>query len=111
MGEPERLRRPRMRPNAETAMGFLGCADKGDVAVAAEEVDIRVDVVIGGDGVEDEVEAASGQVPSESAMQPTAERSPGLYLVTAEPTLVTRPTISWPGTMGCAARDLPRRPV
>ena len=23
-----------------------------------------------------------------------------LYLVTAEPTLVTRPTISWPGTIG-----------
>src|SRR3954471_15451824 len=41
-----------------------------------------------------------GQVRSESTMQPTAARSPGLYLVTAEPTLVTRPTISWPGTIG-----------
>src|SRR5437016_8653492 len=40
------------------------------------------------------------QVPSESTMQPTAARSPGLYLVTAEPTLVTRPTISWPGSIG-----------
>jgi hypothetical protein len=67
--------------------------------------------VLGGDSVKDEVEAASGQVPSESTMQPTADRSPGLYLVTAEPTLVTRPTISWSGTMGCAAPDLPRRPV
>src|SRR6202034_3738869 len=42
----------------------------------------------------------SGQVPSESTMQPTAARSPGLNLLTAEPTLVTRPTISWPGTIG-----------
>ena len=33
-------------------------ADEGDVAVAAEQVDIGVDVVIGGDGVEDEIEAA-----------------------------------------------------
>src|SRR5690349_23661973 len=33
-------------------------------------------------------------------MQPTATRSPGLYLVTPEPTLVTRPTISCPGTIG-----------
>src|SRR4029077_9156896 len=41
-----------------------------------------------------------GQVRSESTMQPTAARSPGLYLVTAEPTFVTRPTISWPGTIG-----------
>src|SRR5204863_6224647 len=41
-----------------------------------------------------------GQVRSESTMQPTATRSPGLYLVTAEPTFVTRPTISWPGTIG-----------
>src|SRR6059036_3577034 len=34
-----------------------------------------------------------GQVPSESTMQPTAARSPGLFLVTAEPTLVTRPIV------------------
>ena len=69
--------------------GLLGSADKRDVPVVAEQVDVGVDVV-GGDGVKDEVEAASGQVPSESTMQPTTERSPGLYLVTAEPTLVTR---------------------
>jgi len=42
----------------------------------------------------------SGQLPSESTKQPTAARSPGLNLVTAEPTLVTRPTISWPGMHG-----------
>ena len=37
---------------------------------------------------------AFGQVRSESTRQPTAARSPGLNLLTAEPTLVTRPTIS-----------------
>src|SRR5437879_11798421 len=42
----------------------------------------------------------SGQVRSESTMQPTAARSPRLNLETAEPTLWTRPTISWPGTQG-----------
>src|SRR5213079_2864020 len=41
-----------------------------------------------------------GQVRSESTMQPTATTSPGLYFVTAEPTFVTRPTISCPGTIG-----------
>src|SRR6266700_8168458 len=41
-----------------------------------------------------------GQVRHESTMQPTAPRSPGLNLVTREPTRVTRPTISWPGTQG-----------
>lgn len=39
--------------------GFLRCADKGDVAVATEQVEIGVNVVLGGYGVEDEVEAAS----------------------------------------------------
>src|ERR1700741_4915507 len=42
----------------------------------------------------------SGQVPSESTMQPTAPRSPGLNFVTADPTFVTRPIISCPGTIG-----------
>src|SRR6202022_1063437 len=37
---------------------FLGCAHQAEVAVAAKKVDIRVDVVLSGDGVEDEVEAA-----------------------------------------------------
>ena len=39
--------------------GLLGCADEGDVAIEAEQVEISVDVVLGGDGVEDEIEAAS----------------------------------------------------
>ena len=34
------------------------CADERNVAVAAEQVEVGVDVVVGGDGVEDEVEAA-----------------------------------------------------
>ena len=40
------------------AQRFLGCSDERQVAVAAEQVDIGVDVVLGGDRVEDEVEAA-----------------------------------------------------
>ena len=41
-----------------------------------------------------EIRLQFGQVRSESTMQPTAARSPGLNPVTADPTLVTRPTIS-----------------
>ena len=37
---------------------FLGRADQGDVAVAREQVDVGIDVVLGGDAIEDEVEAA-----------------------------------------------------
>ncbi len=37
---------------------LLRRADEGEIPVAAEQVDIGVDVVIGGDGVEDEVEGA-----------------------------------------------------
>ncbi|MNH05813.1 hypothetical protein D3C79_651610 [compost metagenome] len=33
-------------------------------------------------------------------MQPTPTLSPGLKRVTALPTRLTRPMISWPGTMG-----------
>ena len=33
-------------------------------------------------------------------MQPTPARSPALNLVTSAPTSTTRPTISWPGTIG-----------
>ncbi len=33
-------------------------------------------------------------------MQPTPARSPGLKRFTSAPTRATRPTISWPGTMG-----------
>ena len=58
MGEPERLRRPKIRPKAATRQRLLRRADEGDVAVAAQQVDVGVDVVIGGDGIEDEVEAA-----------------------------------------------------
>ena len=50
---------PHDETECRNAQGLLWCADKGDIAVAAEQVDIGVDVVIGGDGVEDEVESAS----------------------------------------------------
>jgi hypothetical protein len=54
MGEPEKLR----RAQAEDSDGerLFRRADHRDVAVAAEKVDVGVDVVIGGNGVEDEVE-------------------------------------------------------
>ena len=58
MSEPERLRRPMMQAEGGDGEGLLGRADEGEVAVAAEQVDVGVDVVLGGDGVEDEVEAA-----------------------------------------------------
>jgi hypothetical protein len=58
MGEPERLRRPNRRPKARDGERLLRRADEGEVAIAAEEFDIGVNVVIGGDGVQDEVEAA-----------------------------------------------------
>ena len=47
-----------MRPKPATASGFCRRADQRDVAVDAEQIDVGVDVVIGGDGIEDEVEAA-----------------------------------------------------
>ena len=58
MGDPEKLRRLKISPKTETGSGFVGRADHGNVAVAAEQVDIRVNVVVGGNGVEDEIEAA-----------------------------------------------------
>ena len=58
MGEPERLRRPKMRLNDGDRYRLLGRADQGQVAVAGEQAEQRVDVVVGGDSVEDEVEAA-----------------------------------------------------
>ena len=58
MSEPERLRRPNMQAEGRDGERLLRRADEGEVAVAAEQVDVGVDVVIGGDGVEDEVEAA-----------------------------------------------------
>src|ERR1039458_613099 len=49
---------PHDEAECRDAQGLGGCADKGKVAVEAEQVEIGVDVVPGGDGVEDEVEAA-----------------------------------------------------
>ena len=57
MFEPDRLRRPKIRPKDESDSGFGDTADEREVAVEAEQVDVGVDVVLGRDGVEDEVEA------------------------------------------------------
>jgi hypothetical protein len=40
------------------------------------------------------------QVRQESIIQPTAAVSPGRNFVTLAPAQITRPTISWPGTIG-----------
>src|SRR5436190_8337479 len=37
---------------------FLGRADKSEIAIATKESEISVDIVIGGHGIEDEIEAA-----------------------------------------------------
>ena len=50
MGEPERLRRPKQQAEGSDGERLLGRADEGEVAVAGEQVDVGVDVVIGGDG-------------------------------------------------------------
>ncbi len=47
-----------IRPNAATGERLLRRADERDVAIAAQQIDVGVDVVIGGDSVENEVEAA-----------------------------------------------------
>ena len=38
---------------------FVRCADERERAIGDEEIEVGVDVVIGGDGVEDEVKAAN----------------------------------------------------
>jgi hypothetical protein len=73
------------------------------VAAAGDASQMLVGKVVSKGRIQAELlEAAkhSGQLQSESTMQPTAARSPGLNLVTEEPTSVTRPTISCPGTHG-----------
>lgn len=47
--------------------------------------------------------------PQESTKQPTPARSPTWNLVTAEPTSVITPAISWPGTIGKMAWPQPSR--
>ena len=49
---------PRIRPNAATASGFAGAPTRVRLPSPPKQIDVGVDVVIGGDGVEDEVEAA-----------------------------------------------------
>jgi hypothetical protein len=58
MLEPERLRAAHDEAECRDTQGLCGSADKGKVPVAAEQVDIGGNVVLGGDGVENEVEAA-----------------------------------------------------
>jgi len=59
IGEPERLRRLMIRPNAETGRGLFGAPTRVMFAIAAQQIDVCAYVVIGGDSVENEIEAAS----------------------------------------------------
>jgi hypothetical protein len=58
MSEPEKERRRKISGNAATGSGFLGRADQHQVAVALQQVEVGVDVVRGGHGIQDEIEAA-----------------------------------------------------
>ena len=58
MSEPEKLRRREDQAEDGDGQRLFRRADHGEVAVAGEQVDVGVDVVLGGDGVENEVEAA-----------------------------------------------------
>jgi len=49
---------PEDQGKGQDALRLLRRADNGHVAIAAEQGEVGVDVVIGGDGVEDEIEAA-----------------------------------------------------
>jgi hypothetical protein len=53
-----------MRLKAETARGFRGCADKDDIAVASEQVDIVLMSWTGGDGVENKSKLPARSAPS-----------------------------------------------
>ena len=46
-----------IRPNAATARGFAGAPTMVRLPSRRSKLDIRIDVVIGGDGVENEIEA------------------------------------------------------
>ena len=56
--EPEKFRLPIISPKCDGER-LWRCADNRDVALAMKQVDVGIDIVIGGDGVEDEIEAAS----------------------------------------------------
>ena len=58
MAEPARLRRPNNRLKAAIGAGLGRRADQRHRAVALQQLEVRVQVVICGDRVEDEVEAA-----------------------------------------------------
>ena len=55
---------------------FLGSADQGDIAVAREQVDVGIDVVLGGDAIEDEVEAPACFCISSALRETTASSVP-----------------------------------
>ena len=58
IGEPERLRRPKDEPENGDGQRLLRRAHHHHVAIAAQKAEIGVNVVIGGNSVENEVKAA-----------------------------------------------------
>src|SRR6267378_2356814 len=58
IGDPERLRRAHDQAERRDGERLLRRAHHGKVAIAAQQIDVRIDVVIGGDSIENEVKAA-----------------------------------------------------
>ena len=56
MGEPERLRRPNRKVKGGDGERLFRRTDEREIAVPSEQIEVGVNVVIGGDRVEDEVE-------------------------------------------------------
>ena len=57
MGDPERLRRSEEKAKCSDGEGLLWRADEGKGAVAGEQVEVGINVVIRRDRVENKVEA------------------------------------------------------
>ena len=77
----------------DDAFGIAAVGDAAEVLVRriVSERGVRAELLEAG------LALGAGAIGIHHAARPRA-RSPGLNFVTAEPTLVTRPTISWPGT-------------
>ena len=90
-------------PSGMLTHEVLGHDDVGGVAALGDGA-VAVDGAVGaGRSLQAVLLVAVWQLahsPQELTMQPTPTRSPTACLVTAEPTSVTMPAISWPGTSG-----------
>jgi hypothetical protein len=78
----------------DDAIGVATIGDASEVLVRGVEGELQVRTEI----LKPSLTPGAGAVRVDEATD--RGEVAGLYLVTAEPTLVTRPTISWPGTIG-----------